>query len=133
MSTDLTLAFDMNVTNVGRRPGHMSPAYDYRNTSPTCLTSVIRMDRGCPIHQVVERAVEHGGGETGPIWWPLDGEEADPKERATSISGSPIEWCRAGDIARFARSKRGLWPWSKVVLRMIRALPPECVVFVYWS
>lgn len=133
MSVDLTLAFDLNVTNIGQKALPPGYRYDFRNTRPTCLTSLIRMDRGCPIHQVVERAVEHGGGETGPIWWPLDGEEADPKEREKSISGAPIQWCRAGDIARFARSTRGLWPWTRVVLRMIRALPPDCVVFVYWS
>lgn len=134
MSRDLTLAFDINTATLGN-PMVMPPGYphDYRNTKPTCITSVIRMRRACPILRVVERAVEHAGGETGPIWWPLDGEEAEPRESATSISGLPIEWCRAGDIARFAKNTQGLHPWTRAVLRMIRALPPDCAVFVYWS
>jgi len=139
MSRDLTLAFDLNAylfscaKNVSALDAN--PRMDFRRAQPGAhLPSLLRLERESPLHEVVERAVASGGGKVESVWWLF---EDGARKVTTSVRGEDLQWCRAGDVVRLAQDTPPedgeLLVWSKAVLAMLAVLPPDLVVYVWWS
>ena len=138
MSRDLTLAFDINayMFTCAKDVSKLPPNMDFRRPQPqACLPTLIRIERESPLHGVVERAVDAGGGKVESVWWYY---EEGAEEATTSINGRDIQWCKAGDVVRLAKEidpeeDGEILVWSRAVLAMLATLPPDTAVYIWWS